>query len=206
MGMLFVISAPSGAGKTTLTRHLLDRNPDLVYSVSYTTRLPRPGEINGRDYTFVSRDEFQSMINRGLFLEWAEVYGHYYGTGRNWVEKHLAENHHVVADVDVVGARQIRANFKDAVLIFIVPPSLDELANRLTGRNTENSQQLQQRLGEAKAEIKARHMFDYLVINDTIDEALSDLESVIRAEQLRMNRSDEFWSAFPGSETGMTNE
>ncbi|MEW6264656.1 MAG: guanylate kinase [Thermodesulfobacteriota bacterium] len=196
MGLLFVVSAPSGAGKTTLCRGLLARQPEITYSVSYTTRPPRPGEINGRDYHFISRDEFTRMIQAREFLEWAEVFGRYYGTGRAWVQERLDLGLEVLADVDVVGARQIKGNRPEAILIFILTPSLAELERRLRLRRTETQAELDRRLAQAKTEIEAAPEYDYLIINDEVDRAVSDLVCVVQAERLKMSRAKDLWTRF----------
>ena len=196
MGRLFVVSAPSGAGKTTLCRMLLARSDDLVYSISTTTRQPRPGETDGRDYFFVAEERFKEMIAQGALLEWAEVFGRYYGTGRRWVESQLALGKHVLVDVDVDGARQIKENFSEAVLIFIVPPTMAELSRRLRGRETETEEQMEIRLGRARAEIEARDLYDYLIVNDEVQSAAEDLAAVTRAEGLRMAAAEDFWPGF----------
>ena len=196
MGKLYVISAPSGAGKTTINRRLLEKRLDLSYSISYTTRTPRPGEQDGRDYFFVTPDQFSTMIQDGAFLEWAEVFDHYYGTGRAWVEKKLSEGRDILADVDIEGARQIKANFPEAVLLFIVPPSLAELRRRLMARHTETEEQLHERLNRASLEIKTSNRYDYLIINDDLELAVDDLVSIMRAEAMKMDQFDGFWPQF----------
>jgi guanylate kinase len=193
---LFVVSAPSGAGKTTLCSRLLERFPDLAYSISHTTRAPRPGEREGRDYFFVSRDQFLEMIDQGRLLEYAEVFGRYYGTSRKFVVDRLRSGQGVLADVDVIGARQIKNNYPDAVLIFIVPPTLAELERRLRNRGTESEADLSRRLNEARRELEVRDLYDYLVVNDEVDRAVDDLAAVVRAESIRMDQSGAFWSEF----------
>jgi guanylate kinase len=193
---LFVVSAPSGAGKTTLCSRLLERFPDLAYSISHTTRAPRPGEREGRDYFFVSRDQFLEMIDQGRLLEYAEVFGRYYGTSRKFVVDRLRSGQGVLADVDVAGARQIKNNYPDAVLIFIVPPTLAELERRLRNRGTESEADLSRRLNEARRELEVRDLYDYLVVNDEVDRAVDDLAAVVRAESIRMDQSGAFWSEF----------
>ena len=195
-GRLFVVSAPSGAGKTTLTRLLLQKTHDLVYSISHTTRQPRAGERNGVDYFFVSTDEFREMIDAGAFLEWAEVFGRHYGTARQWVEEQMASGVDVLCDVDIAGARQIMKQMPQAVSIFIVPPSLDELTRRLQARSTETPEQLAVRLGRVREEINAGGLYDYLVINDTIERAVADLEAIVRSDRLRGDRHADFWNKF----------
>ncbi len=193
---LFVVSAPSGAGKTTLCRRLRQEVPDVAYSVSFTTRPPRPGEVEGMDYHFVSLDRFEAMIEAGEFLEWAHFIDHFSGTARKTVQTQLDQGRHVLADVDVVGARQIKAAYPDAVTIFVVPPSFRELVRRLNSRGTETPEQRQKRLDQARVEIRARTMFEYLVINDDLDQATMGLIHIIRAEGLCMPRDEGFWTRF----------
>jgi guanylate kinase len=197
MPRLFVLSAPSGAGKTTLCRHLIASVPELGYSVSYTTRRPRPGEVDGVDYSFVNRGRFEAMIEAGEFLEWAKVFGRYYGTGRQRVAEKLESGINVIVDIDIAGARQIKSSFPQAVFIFILPPTFRELIRRLKARGTEGEAELRKRLNEAEAEIEARKMYDYLVINDSLDRAVDDLISLINLERLRMpDDDDQFWKNF----------
>ena len=197
-GRLFVVSAPSGAGKTTLCRRLLQTTGNLEYSVSYTTRAPRSGEKDGWDYNFLSPEQFKAMIDEGGFLEWAEVFGRYYGTGRPWVMERLNRDVNVLVDVDVAGARQIKQNFPEASFIFILPPTLEELSVRLKKRGTESDDDLAVRLGRARAEIEQKDLYDYLVVNDRVDRAVEDLTAIIRAEGLRLSLADNFWPEFYG--------
>lgn len=199
MARLLVISAPSGAGKTTLRLRLQTIFPELAYSVSYTTRSPRPGEIDGRDYHFIDQERFRNMIARDEFLEWAEVFGRYYGTGRSWVLERLDRGINVLADVDVEGASQIKKNFPQAILVFILPPTLAELKRRLLARKTDSEEQLAIRLRRAEQEIAVGRYYDYLIINDQLDEAAADLASVVRAAKCRMDDQGVFWSQFYGS-------
>ena len=197
MPRLYVLSAPSGAGKTTLCRRLIESVPELGYSVSYTTRRPRLGEVDGVDYSFINRNRFEAMIKAGEFLEWAEVFGCHYGTGSRRVAEKLESGINVIVDIDIAGARQIKSSFPEAVFIFILPPTFRELIRRLKARGTESEADLQNRLNEAKAEIEARKMYDYLVVNDSIDRALGDLVSLIKLERLRMPDHDaRFWEDF----------
>ncbi len=196
MGKLFVVSAPSGAGKTTLCRRVLEAVPDLRYSVSYTTRPPRPGEEHGRDYFFVSREVFQGMIDRGEFLEWAEVFGRYYGTGRGWVESQLEQGLDVLVDIDIAGARQIRERMPEAAFIFVIPPTFRELVRRLETRHTETDEQVRIRLARARDEFAALDMYDYLVVNDDLERATADLECLFRSERLRLERQRGFRRKF----------
>ncbi len=178
-GTLFVISAPSGAGKTTLTRHLLAEDPSLKFSVSYTTRKPRPGEQHGRDYFFVDRPEFERMIAAGELLEHARVFDNYYGTGRAQIEVHTRAGTNVLLDIDWQGARQVRAAMPTSVLIFIMPPSLAELERRLRGRATDSEEVIARRLSEARDDIQRWHEFDYVVVNEVFDRALAELKAIV---------------------------
>ncbi len=179
-GKLFVISAPSGAGKTTLTRALLDADPGLRFSVSFTTRAARSGELDGRDYFFVDRDRFEAMIAGGELLEHAQVFGNYYGTGRAQIERHTSAGHNVILDIDWQGARQVRARMPQSVLIFIMPPSLAELERRLRGRATDDDAVIRRRLSEARADMEHWTEFDHVVINDDVPAALAAVQTVIK--------------------------
>ena len=176
---LFVLSAPSGSGKSTVKNLILARRPELVYSVSFTTRAPRPDEIDGRDYNFVTEERFREMIASGDFLEWAEVFGRFYGTGRAWVSERLGAGRSVLADLDVRGGASVRALMPEAVLIFMVPPSARELRLRLLGRRTESGSELELRLTEARGEIAACRIYDFLLVNDRIEETVSGLEEIV---------------------------
>ncbi len=189
-GILFVLSAPSGGGKTTILKKVMADLPGLVFSVSHTTRKPRPGEEDGRDYYFVSRQEFESIRDRqpSGFLEWAEVHGNLYGTSRAAVEQRLGGGRDVVLDIDVQGAAQIRES-ADPVTVFIAPPSLAELAARLRGRGTEDEHTLALRLENAKQELAFMDRYDYLVVNDRLAEAVESLRSIIIAERCRRRRA-----------------
>jgi guanylate kinase len=186
-GKLVVIAAPSGAGKTSLVRALLDSVPQVRFSVSYTTREPRAGEVDGRDYFFVSRQEFEAMVTRGAFLEHATVFGNRYGTARAEVAKLTDAGHDVLLEIDWQGARQVRAARPDCVSVYILPPSLAELDRRLRGRSTDSEATIQRRLSEARDDMAHWHEFDFAVINDRFDEALEDLKSILgnRADRLR---------------------
>jgi len=180
-GQLFVISAPSGVGKSTLIRDILADCPKLKFSVSCTTRSPRPGEIAGKDYIFLSKEEFLSGINSGRFLEWAEVHGEYYGTDLNPIEKWLKAGSDVLLDIDVQGARLVRAAYPIAQTIFILPPSLNVLQERLRNRATESEKQLAIRIAAAQRELLEAPWYDYVVINNDLQEAISDLKAILRA-------------------------
>ncbi len=184
-GHLYVVAAPSGAGKTTLVRLLLERQADIQLSISNTTRSPRPGEQNGREYHFTTVDDFRGMISRGEFLEWAEVHGNFYGTSKKWIADRLAEGHDVLLEIDWQGAQQVRKLFPAAIGIFILPPSMAELERRLTGRGTDAAEVIARRLAAAQAEMRHVGEFDYVIINNQLEEALADLLAVVRASRLR---------------------
>ncbi|KPP99242.1 guanylate kinase [Marinobacter sp. HL-58] len=185
-GTLYVISAPSGAGKTSLVAEMLRQDGKLCVSVSHTTRPTRAGEKNGVNYHFVSRDEFEAMIARGEFLEHADVFGNYYGTSQVWVEQTLAMGRDVILEIDWQGAEQIRRLMPGCVSIFIVPPSSEALKERLTGRGTDAPEVVERRLKEATDECTHAVEFDYLVVNDDFETALGDLLSIVRSQRLRM--------------------
>jgi guanylate kinase len=183
-GKLYVVAAPSGAGKTTLVRLLLDSEPGVHLSISYTTRGPRPGEADGREYHFVDVATFRAMMARGDFLEWAEVHGNFYGTSKVWIADHLAAGHDVLLEIDWQGAQQVRAVFPQAIGVFILPPSMEELTRRLTGRGTDSTEVVERRLAAAPAEMRHVGEFDYVIINDGLEQALDDLRAVVRASRL----------------------
>ena len=187
-GSLFVVSAPSGAGKTTLCREIRLRLPDLAYSVSVTTRPPRPGEIDGADFRFVGSPEFRAMLARGEFAEWATVHGNLYGTRARALEDALATGRDVLLDIDTQGAAQLRARYPDAVLIFILAPSVKELEQRLRERRSDMDADIERRLVRAREEIALWRQYDYLIVNRDVKEAMEQLESIILAERCRVAR------------------
>jgi guanylate kinase len=183
-----VIAAPSGAGKTTLAHMLVDRHDDVVFSISATTRAPRPKEHDGKDYHFVDDATFDRMIARNDLAEWAVVHGRRYGTPRREITSAIERRRTVVLDIDVQGARQVRKMFSDALLVFVLPPSADELARRLTGRASEDPEERRRRLVNARRELEAVGEFDYVIVNQELDEAYRQLESVLHAEWSRVRR------------------
>jgi guanylate kinase len=178
-GILFVLSAPSGAGKTTLRRAVLARFPDIAYSVSTTTRSPRPGEVSGRDYVFITREEFEAGIREGRWAEWAQVHGNYYGTSARTLREAAGAGTDVLLDIDVQGARQIRRMFPESVTVFIMPPSFEVLAQRLTARGTDRPKAIQLRLRNARQEMEERHWYRHVVVNDDLATAVEELSAII---------------------------
>ena len=187
-GTLFVVSAPSGAGKTTLCREVRLRVPGLAYSVSVTTRSPRAGEIDGVDFTFVDEDEFREMLARGEFAEWATVHGNLYGTRERALEDALAGGNDILLDIDTQGAAQLRARYPEAVLVFIVAPSLHDLEQRLRERRSDNEREIVRRLERAREEIALWRRYDYLIVNRDVKEAMEHLAAIIHAERCRVAR------------------
>ena len=185
-GILFVISAPSGTGKTSLIRRLLEEVEGLAFSVSYTTRPPRPGEVQGKDYHFVSKEEFLRRAEEGFFLEWAEVHGDLYGTP--WESLRLSDDEDLILDLDPQGARRVKDLRGDAVLIFVVPPSMEELERRLRERGKDPEEAIKERLADAQKELDQIHLYDYIVINDRFEEALRRLSSIVLAERYKRDR------------------
>ena len=191
-GLLVVISSPSGAGKTTLCRKLMDEFPALKFSVSYTTRTARAGERNGVDYNFVDGETFDRMVAQGDFAEWAEVHGNRYGTTVDAVRQALDGGRDVLFDIDYQGGRQIKARFgREAILVFVLPPSLEELERRLRTRATDAPEVIERRLAKAKEEIAQSRLYEYLVVNDEFDKAAADMRAIIQATSMRVNRPEE---------------
>jgi len=178
-GSLFIIAAPSGGGKTSLVNALLKADPRLILSISHSTRASRPGEINGQHYHFVSEAEYKQMVDNGDFVEHARVFDHYYGTNRNSLALQLDQGRDVILEIDWQGARQVGKVFPDCCLIFIIPPSLESLQKRLTGRGQDSEKVIQRRMRDARAEISHWAEFDHLVVNDNFDTALEELHAII---------------------------
>lgn len=192
-GILFIISAPSGTGKTTLCKQLVDTVPGLWHSVSCTTRKARPGEVDGREYFFTEESIFRSMIDRNEFVEWASVYGHLYGTPERSLADKISQGIDVLLEIDVQGAMQVKNKFKNAVLIFILPPSLTVLRQRLQGRASDSNEEIQRRLQQVKNEVKNFGEYAYIVRNDDLAVSLRNLESIFLAERLKTDRLNISW-------------
>ena len=188
-GNLIVIAGPSGAGKGTIVKALLDQYASIHYSVSATTRPPREGEVNGVNYWFVSREEFLHMREHDELLEWAEVYGNFYGTPRRRVMEAINRGHDIILEIDPQGAMKVKSGFPSAVFVYIMPPSPRELSRRIIGRGTETQDAIRQRLNSVVTELGYIHEYDYLVINDELTEATADVAAIIRAEKWRVKRN-----------------
>jgi guanylate kinase len=187
-GNLYIISAPSGAGKTSLVKALLQSEVDLSLSVSYTTRAPRLEEVDGRDYHFVSQEGFEERLKQGEFLESAQVYGNFYGTSKTWINEALRASRDILLEIDSQGARQVREVFPASVSIFVLPPSLQVLEARLRNRAQDSLEVISQRLASARDEISHVGEYDYVILNDRLDRALEDLKCIVRAERLRVEK------------------
>ncbi len=190
-GMLIIVASPSGGGKGTLIRRVLKTVPNLGYSVSFTTRAPREGEVDGRHYFFVSEEKFKEMIERGEFLEWAHVHGRLYGTGRAQVEQELKNGRDIILEIDVQGAESVRKLVPGAVCVFILPPSFEILRERLVARGSEQEPDLMLRLANSRHEVKCYREFDYVIINDDADRAAAQLAAIVYAERARRERQQQ---------------
>lgn len=188
VGNLFIVSAPSGAGKTSLVQALLNINPEIGLSISYTTRKPRPGERDGKDYHFVSREVFLEMMARGEFLESAEVYGNLYGTSQTWISKEIDKGHDILLEIDWQGAAQVRHLFPECVSVFILPPSMQALEQRLKGRGKDNDEVIATRMAAVREDVAHVAEFDYVIINDNLNEALRELNGVVLCHRVRRDR------------------
>jgi len=187
-GSVFVVSAPSGAGKSTLAQRLVRTVPDLIFSISFTTRQPRPGEVDGREYFFIDDDRFDAMVRDGGFVEWVQVYGHRYGTGRQWLEGVLATGLDVLLDIETTGAQSVRKAIPEARMIFILPPSAASLEQRLRSRGKDSAEQIAIRLQHARHEMELHSAYDYLVLNDDLELAYQQFEGIVRATRASRER------------------
>jgi guanylate kinase len=192
-GILFVVSGPSGAGKTTLYREAASSLPNLKHSVSYTTRRPRPGEVNDRDYTFINRDEFKGMIDRAEFAEWAEIHGKLYGTSKKRLEETMDSGIDAILDIDVQGAEQLKKKYQGGVYIFVLPPSLEVLEERLQKRMVNSKEEIEKRLKVAAKEIKRYREYDYVIVNNILEDALKELSAIIISKRVSTERVDPQW-------------
>ena len=192
-GRIFIVSAPSGAGKTTLCKQIVKKVDNIKPSISFTTRQPRAGEIRDEDYCFVSEEEFRAMIDRGDFVEWAQVHGNLYGTSKRKLEDLLEAGYDMLLDIDTQGARQFKQCFSNAVYIFILPPSMKELKQRLERRMSNSVEDMNRRMLRAVDEIKEYKMYDYVIVNDILIDSLKKLEAIIIAERLRSSKVNPHW-------------
>ena len=186
-GHLYIVSAPSGAGKTTLVRLLLESDPDISLSISSTTRQPRSGEADGSAYHFIDVASFLERIDQGEFLEWAEVHGNYYGTSKRWIDAQLLAGRDVILEIDWQGAAQVRQVFPEAIGVFVMPPSLSTLKERLLNRATDSEATIAKRLAAAQDEMRHAHEFDYVIINDNLAQALKEIKAIVCASRLQVS-------------------
>ncbi|CAK9331237.1 guanylate kinase [Thermoanaerobacter kivui] len=192
-GLLIVLSGPSGAGKGTICKALMEKEKNLKLSISATTRQPRVGEVEGKNYFFKSEDDFLKMIESDSFLEWAKVYDHYYGTPKEFVLKNLEEGNDVVLEIDIQGALKIKEKFPEGVFIFILPPSMEELKNRIKKRGTETEEEIIKRFKSAYEELNFVSKYNYVVINDSVEEAVEKIKAIIIAEKCRVDRNRDLY-------------
>ena len=187
-GLLYIVSAPSGTGKTTLLKRVMGYFPDIRFSISYTTRSPRPGERNGKDYHFISPQQFQQMVDKGAFAEWAEVLGNRYGTALDPIRESQSQGVDLILDIDSQGARQIKEHCNEGVFVFILPPSLEVLKHRLKTRKLDGQEVIRFRVAQARDEMEQARWYDYIIVNDRVEKAAEQLKSIIIAERCRRDR------------------
>jgi guanylate kinase len=192
-GSLFIVSAPSGTGKTTLCKKLVSKLPNLKFSVSYTTRHPRQGEVNNRDYTFISRDEFKSMLDKEEFIEWAKIHGEFYGTSKKKLEKLMNSGIDIILDIDTQGAMKLKKKCREGTYIFVLPPSMDILKKRLKKRMTNSKEEIEKRLKRAIFEIEKYHKYDYVIINHKLADAINELKAIVTAHRARGKEINPLW-------------
>lgn len=197
-GLLIVISGPSGAGKGTVCNAYLEKNQEAMLSISATTRSPRYNEKEGVNYFFKDENTFSTMIDNGEFLEYAEVYGNYYGTPKKFVQKHLLSGKDIILEIDIQGALQVKERFDEGVFVFIVPPSMEELKRRIVKRGTENAEKLYRRFQSAYDELNFINRYNYIVVNDTVENAVQKLEAIVLAEKCRISRNRDFYLSLQG--------
>lgn len=190
-GLLVVVSGPSGVGKGTILTRMLSRRQDCVFSISATTRNPRPGEVHGQHYHFLDHDTFTHWVEQGRFLEWNQVFDQFYGTPKEYVDQQRSQGHHVLLDIDVQGGLQVMQAEPDHVSVFIAPPDLDTLRHRLTSRATETAEQVQKRLLTARVELRSLEQYSYLIVNHEVDTSVEELNAILTAESLRIDRRRE---------------
>jgi guanylate kinase len=187
-GLFIVVSAPSGAGKSSICQRFMQACPEMKFSVSYTSRSPRPTEVNGKDYYFISREEFQARINQGEFVEWIENYGHLYGSSRKNMEEFLHDGQDLLLDIEPRGAKKIKQNFKGGIYVFVLPPSRAELLKRLEGRGCETGDVIQNRYDQAESELKEISWYDYVIFNKDLETAVNQLISIYVAQKCKRSR------------------
>ncbi len=190
-GLLLVLSGPSGTGKGTVCKVLLNKRRDIFLSISCTTRAPRPGEIDGKSYFFKTHEEFERLIEQNAFLEYADVFSNFYGTPRSFVDAAIEQGKDVLLEIDVQGALKVKKAYPHGVFMFLVPPTMEELENRIRSRGTETAAQIEARLGKASAEMKLMHEYDYRIVNDQVDDVVCRIEAIMTAERLRVFRYQE---------------
>ena len=195
-GLLIVVSGPAGVGKGSVIKRVKELSDEVVFSVSATSRKPRPGEIEGVNYFFKTREQFEEMIRQQSLIEWVDYCGNYYGTPKEFVRHELEKGHNIILEIDVAGSLRVQEMFSDCIPCFIVPPSYEELEKRLRLRKTEDEETIQKRLNKAKEEFKYLHHYDYIIINDTLDEAAEMFISIVHAERMKTSRNHELIDSF----------